>query len=291
MRRLLEKKHLLFFVMVFSLILMSVNPAYANDLELDTSSGYERTDRQLPSESRERNQLPSESRESNQLPSEISEGLDRTDERTLNRNEDTAAAVSDLFKSASLDAAAIEEANYRLESVARILNLAVAIVLGLTVLLLTAVTVIDLLYMAVPFFRDRLDGGGVGGNLSNTQHNGRGMGMQGGMARDGRYGGGMGMAGRGVTQNQQNHGGGLSSIGRMVSDEAIASVQETEASKQRALAGDGSVKNTLRIYMMKRSYTLVLFGVCAVLLTTTVFTDLGVKIGMWIMRMVMGIGG
>jgi hypothetical protein len=42
--------------------------------------------------------------------------------------------------------------------------------------------------------------------------------------------------------------------------------------------------------MKKRAMFLILFGVCVVLFTSTVFTDMGIRLGTWFLRIIMGFG-
>ena len=124
----------------------------------------------------------------------------------------------------------------------------------------------------------------MGGGMMGGRGMGGGMGMGGpGM------GGGMG----GMQGQQQQVGGGLSAVGRWVSDEAIAACMESQGGVMQGQMGMGGmpVKSMLFSYMKKRALFLVLFGICLILFTSTVFTDLGVRLGTWLLRIIMGFGG
>ena len=223
--------------------------------------------------------------------------------------EDTANAIGNMFNEAGPDSEAVEAANQFIAPFARILNKVMAVILGITSLLMMFITVLDMLYMAFPPIRDTLDGGRLGAaNMTSrgTSRNSRGMGgtrggygmggmggMGGmnGMGMNGMgMGGGMGMAG--TAQTPQPHGGGISSVGRWVSDEAIAACMESQGGGMQGQSGLGGmpVKSMIFSYMKKRAMFLILFGVCVILFTSTVFTDLGIRIGTWILKIVLGFG-
>jgi len=141
------------------------------------------------------------------------------------------------------------------------------------------VTVLDLAYIALPFVRDILDGGMQGSNQM----------IHGSMG--GRYGGGYGGYGGGMNQQQQqNIGGGLSAIGRWVSDEAMAATLDAQGGPMGTSSANGSVKTMILSYMKKRAFFLIMFGICVILFTSTVFTDLGIKLGTWLLGLLMGVG-
>lgn len=246
-----------------------------NDTKTETSYGTETGSTESKSQRRRK-------REKKRL-----EGLDEMSQEEKDENERTAEAVGDLFKLGRVSSDSVEEANMRIQPIAEIVNLIIGIMLGLTLLGIGLVTALDMVYISIPKLRDFLDGGGQG----TQQGRGQGMGM-GGYGRGGYGAGmGMGMGGNNYSPSPQNAGGGIAAVGRYISDEALASVMEAQATNADGMSGRGVRKSTLSIYMKKRAYFLILFGICAVLFTTTVFTSLGVRLGTWIMRMLMGIGG
>lgn len=224
--------------------------------------------------------------------------LEPTSPEVQKKNEDTAKAIGDMFKNVGPDSQAIEEANEFIKPFAVILNKLMAIILGVTSMLMMFVTILDLLYMSFPPVRDMLDGGASGGQQITANRVSRGsgmygmrgqMGMQGGMGIDG----GMGMGSMPTANQNRQAGGGLSAIGRWVSDEAIAACVESKGGPMGSINNGGQVgpiKSMLFSYMKKRSMFLILFGICVILFTSTVFTDLGVKIGTYILKLIIGIG-
>ena len=216
--------------------------------------------------------------------------LPSTSEEKKEKTENTAKAIGDMFENVGVDEEAVKQANEFLRPFAVILNKIMAIILGITSMLMMFVTVLDLLYMAFPPVRDLLDGG-TSGNQQMQGRN-RGMyGMRGQMGIPGAFNSGMvDGAGMGMQQAPQRQavGGGLSAVGRWVSDEAMAACIESKGGPMGA--GPGPVKSMLFSYMKKRSLFLIMFGVCVVLFTSTVFTDLGVRVGIWLLNLLIGIG-
>lgn len=171
----------------------------------------------------------------------------------------TAEAVGDMFGNAGINEESIAEAQEFLRPVAVIMNKIMAVILGLSSLGMMLITVLDLFYITFPPIRDLLDGGTTGGQPLKRSRS-------------------LGMEGPGMKPEQLQAGGGLSALGRWVSDEALASAIETQRTGKMVVAG----------YFKKRSIFLVLFGICVVLFTSTVFTDLGVNLGMWVLSKVNG---
>lgn len=228
-----------------------------------------------------------------------------------------AEAIGGLFTQAGPDAEDIEAANTFIAPLANIANKVMAVILGITSLLMMFTTILDLLYIAFPPVRDYLDGGRMGvANMMGGARGSRGMGgsRYGGMGRYGGgmggygggmgmggYGGGMGMGGMGMGgmggmgatgPQQQPVGGGLSAVGRWVSDEAIAACMTSQGGGMEGQMGMGgtTVKSMIFTYMKKRMVFLILFGICVILFTSTVFTDLGVRLGTWGLKLIMGFG-
>lgn len=275
------RRALMMMLLIFSIVL-PVNAATSerSDLELND------TETEITTDS-ERDSTESKSARKRKREKARLEGLDEMSQEEKDENERTAKAVGDLFKLGRVSSDSVEEANMRIQPIAEIINLIIGVLLGLTLLGIGLVTALDLVYISIPRLRDVLDGGGQG-----TQQ-GRGQGMsRGGYGRGGYSAGmGMGMGGNNYSPSPQNAGGGIAAVGRYVSDEALASIMEAQASNAEGMSGRGVRKNTLSIYWKKRAYFLILFGVCAVLFTTTVFTNLGVRLGTWVMRVLMGLGG
>ena len=175
----------------------------------------------------------------------------------------------------------------------------IAVITAVFTVLLGLVTMLDLLYLAVPPIRNLLcneqpqTAGGMGGGM--------GMGMGGmGMGR-------MGMGGMGANQPAQ------SGIGRFVSDEAVAALSEATQQAQGASGGMGmgmgmggmgmgmgmggmgaqqakpKTKSVILLYLKKRAFAVIMFVICLVLFTSTLFTDLGLYIGQWVVDIFNGL--
>lgn len=199
-----------------------------------------------------------------------------TSDKHLQEQENTAKAVGDMFGQAGVDQESIETAQEYLKPFAKIMNLAMAGILGITSLLMMFVSVLDLFYMAFPPVRDILDGGMLG-----QQQMGKGQ-----RATQGMRGQGMENGQSTPNMSQSAPGGGFSALGRWVSDEAIAACIEAKGGPMGEV--QAPMKSMIFSYLKKRSLFLLIFGVCVILFTSTVFTDLGIKFGMWIIGTLSG---
>lgn len=225
--------------------------------------------------------------------------------RVSKENEDSAAAVGELFKQGSLDKESVDKAAKWIEPVAKGINVLMAIILGIFSAVLVLISVVDMVYLGVPLVRPYLLPGGGAQPQGGAAPMGAGgmMGYGGGMMGRGMMGGGM--MGAGMQQPQQQ--GVASTIGQLISDDAKHALMEAEA--QVAPQGGGSPmmpggfgmpqqqaaqpvkgKNLYFAYMKKRALTLVMLGVCLVLFTCTIFTDLGTMLGMKILALLSGVG-
>lgn len=234
---------------------------------------------------------------------------DSTD--VINANSSDTEVVAGLFDMAGIDEEDIAAANTMLLPVAKLVNKAVAVILGLAILGMFLITAIDMLYMAIPPLRNLLDG-----QMSRGQGQGQqGGGMMGGMGgRRGGMGGGMmggGMMGGGMMGGGMMGGNGMTGQGeeadmtgfthRWISDDALAAVREAQGgmvgSQPGMMGGMGGgqpseppkVKSILLLYFKKRLVFYVLFGVCVTVFSTTVLTNLGVVIGLKFLAAIMGI--
>ena len=144
------------------------------------------------------------------------------------------------------------------------------------------ITALDMAYLCLPFTRNWLYTGG-----EQSSGMGSGMGMSGG------YGGmgGMGMSG-GMSGGQQQK------VRQLISDDAIASLQEAGGSQQQSggmgmsmsMGMQGSQqtpsKQVLLVYFKKRVLFLVLIGLCSVLLFSSVFIGCGINIAQLIFKLI-----
>ena len=206
----------------------------------------------------------------------------------------TAEALQAANEALGVTPEAMDTASSIMSPVAYWANIAFAVLLTFAFIAMFFITGIDLVYIAFPPIR---------GFLLPEQPQGGGMGM--GM---GGFGGGMGGMGG---QPQQSS----SKLGQWISDEAKAAVQSSQP-QGGGMGGGGfgggfgggmgggfgggfgggmggsepaKPKSVIMSYFKKRVVFLVLFGVCALLLSTTLFTDIGINIGTWIMNRLLGI--
>lgn len=185
-------------------------------------------------------------------------------------------AVSGLFGGIGVDTEATTKASAYTYPFVKTANFLVALIVGITAASIFILTGLDLLYISVPPVRNMLfkqapqGGGGFGAPQASS-----GGGMQlisdeaksavallsggGGGASASPMGGGFGGGGFG--------GGGFGGGG-------FGAPAQAEPPK---------MKNVLIDYLKKRTLFLVMFGVCVVLLTTTIFTDIGMVVGAFIL--------
>lgn len=198
-------------------------------------------------------------------------------------NTSSADAVGEIFKQGGLTSESVEKSKKWVEPVAKIINLAMAIVLGIFSALLVFISALDLVYLGVPFVRPYL--------MPNQPQ------QSGGMPSMGMHGMSMGMHGMSMgSQPQQSSA--VSGIGQWISDDAKNALME--ASNQQTQQPTMSMgmntpaqqpkgKNLMFSYIKKRAFTLVMLGVCLVLFTCTIFTDIGVMLGMKLLALLSGI--
>lgn len=206
-----------------------------------------------------------------------------------------AEAVGSLFDNVGVDAEATEKANTFMAPVVYWANIGFAVLLAFAFVGMFFITGLDLVYIAIPPVRRFL--------MPEQQQQGGGMSMGGmGGGFGGGFGGGMGGMGMGGGQPQQSSG-----MGQFISDEAKAAVSESQPQQQggggMSMGGFGGgfgggmggqqeqpkAKSIIVSYFKKRVIFLVLFGVCALLLSTTLFTDIGINLGTWVMNRLLGL--
>ena len=219
-------------------------------------------------------------------------------------NYDTKNATDGLkqaFDSASVDSQDLAEASRFASPFVHAVKFIIAVITACFSVLLGLVTILDLLYLAVPPIRNFLN------KEQPQQSAGGGMGM-GGMGMGGMGMGRMGGMGGGAAQPSQT------GLGRFVSDEAVAALAEaTQQAGGGATGGMGGMgmgmggmgmggmgmggmggqaqvqpktKSVILLYLKKRVVAITLFFVCLALFTSTLFTDRGLWIGQWIIDIV-----
>jgi hypothetical protein len=187
-----------------------------------------------------------------------------------------------------------EEANEAVrlaQPVVKVIRIVMSLILAVLPVLILLSSLIDIACLCISPLRKAVvatsDAGGAGGGM--------GMGGMGGMGMGGPMGGGGAAAPVGWTQQ----------IAQWASKEA----QDTARECAGGGAGGGmggmgmgmgmgmggpaasapSSKSLLITYLKKRVVFLVAFGVCVILFSCTAFTDLGLKIGAWIVEKVQSI--
>lgn len=183
-------------------------------------------------------------------------------------NRDSANAVGGLFQNTGITEESTSQASTFLEPLARGINIVCAFILGATSLGIFLVTALDLLYIAFPPVR----------NMLNPQTQGGGMGGYGGSQQSSAIrwisdeaiacAGGGASAGGGMGSSMGGMGGGMGS--------------PMGGSQQ------GGAKSMIMSYLKKRTVFLVVFAISVILFTSTVFTDLGLKLGMLILSWITG---
>jgi len=220
-----------------------------------------------------------------------------------------AEVIGSLFEGVSVDKEAASKANAYMRPLAKGANVLFAVILGFASVGMFLLTALDLLYIAVPPIRNFLNPAGAG-----TANGPTGGMMGGGYGGYGGYGGGYGgYGGMGAMGASANQGGFRGTISRWISDEAYYAVSLLNGGATNAPAFGGGfgggygggfgggfgvmqqqqeppkTGSVIWNYLKNRTFFLVMFGVCSVLFSTLIFTDLGVKFGGWILERLMGL--
>lgn len=181
--------------------------------------------------------------------------------------------VSDFLKDyQSMTSDQLQTASQKVSPLTNIIGYVMGGVITLTTSGIFLLTALDLAYISIPFVRGLLYSGG-----STAQAGGMGMGMSGGMAQ------------------QQ------SKPRQLVSDEAVQCVSLASgggASMPGMGMGMGmsmgmgsmqqqpqqGTKSTIMAYLKKRTFFLVLFAICSVMLTSSIFIGTGINLAQWGMK-------
>jgi len=175
--------------------------------------------------------------------------------------------------------------------VVKVIRTAMSFLLAILPALMLFNAILDILCLTVSPLRNAMmsvQGGSSGG--------GGGMGMMGGMGGMGGASGGAGGQPTGILQT----------IGQWASKEAVDAVQECGGGASGGAGGGmggmgmmggmgggaaapAKPKMLLMCYFKKKTVFLVLFGVCIIAFSCTAFTDLGLKMGEWIVTHVNGV--
>lgn len=222
----------------------------------------------------------------------------------------TAGSISDAYGQLGMSSEDIEKAAETVAPVVAFVNYAIGVVVAILGTILLAVTVIDLVYIISPQF------------IRNIGSNGAQQAPQGGMM------GGMGGM-MGAQQAQQPQATGFAALISDDCRAALAECGTAAATPGAAPMGGGGfgggmgggfgggfgggygggfggggmmggmgaqqapaapkTKTVALCYLKKRVFSLVIIGVCIVVLTCTCFLDVGMKVGTWILEMVTGV--
>lgn len=181
-------------------------------------------------------------------------------------------SLSDAISGVGLDSQSAQKAKELTSPYVKTFNTIISVLLLVLFLVGLAMSVLDLAYLTVPFLRRYLA-------PEPQQSGGGGMGM----------GMGMGMGGMG--------GGGQQSSPKkqLVTDSAVRALASSNPQQQSGgggmdmggmgmgMGGGGGEqpkpKQVLISYLKLRTVELVLLGVCGILFSTLMFTDIGIKLG------------
>lgn len=211
-----------------------------------------------------------ESQQPVQTGTQQTQGNSNSTTKPSSSNKERADAIGSMFDNVGVDNESMQKANTYLNPTARILNTIMAIILGFTSLALFLISALDLLYIAFPPIRSLLN-------------------VQGGSTSSG--------IGASVGGSQTS-----SFFSRWISDEAVASVVKAGSEQSSGGFGGGGfgggmvssaqkpkTKSVIVGYLKKRSFFLIVFAICCILFSTTVFTDLGIKVGTWLLGVITGV--
>jgi hypothetical protein len=206
-------------------------------------------------------------------------------EQSTNQQTDDGSALSNYMRNYTpITHDNMNKASEYANPVVSALGTLAGIVMLIVIAAIGVVTALDLCYIYVPITRNALGGGAVGGATPQAG----GMGMMGG-----RYGGmrgGMGMS-----------GGAQPAGHRWVSDEAIQAVAMASAGTQQPMSGGMGMgmqqqqaqpkgKSVALAYLKSRIFALILFGVCSVVLFSSVLTNCGINVGLLILKIIDKVG-
>jgi hypothetical protein len=209
-----------------------------------------------------------ESQQPVQTGTQQTQGNSNSTTKPSSSNKERVDAIGSMFDNVGVDNESMQKANTYLNPTARVLNTIMAIILGFTSLALFLISALDLLYIAFPPIRSLLNvqGGSTSSGIGIGASSGIGIGA--------------------------SAGGSQTSSFRWISDEAVAAVSEA-GSGQSSGGWVNSVqkpktKCVIVSYLKKRSFFLIVFAICCILFSTTVFTDLGIKLGTWLIGVITG---
>ena len=193
-------------------------------------------------------------------------------------------ALKGMADEHSMSGEDLAEANTLLQPITSLLGSAVGIIIALVSALIFLITALDLVYICVPFTRSLLYVDGQSGSRG-------GMGM------------GMGMGGMSMGMQQQS----THERRQLVSDEAVQCAVMMGNNQQQGYANMGypgggmgamqsqpqnaPLKSVLITYFKKRVFFLILFAICAVMLTSSIFIGTGINLAEWFTSLIEMLNG
>lgn len=274
MRRKTLSEHLVRVIALFMLtmtLLFSVSAVcFAEPTSLN-EIGLEQSQEQKTEQSQ--GQKQPEKQEKNET--EKSDTFKIDDSNVSDSNRESAKAVGEIFKQGSLTQESVEKSKKWVEPVAKVVNLLIATLVSLLAVGIVCVSVLDLIYIQLPFAR------GYMAPQQTTPSTSMPSNMPGAMPGN--------MAPTAPVQSS-------STTRQWVSDEAIAALQESQPQQTVGMGpqlqqqqGKPGGKNALIAYAKKRSFALIMLGICIVVFTCTALTDLGLLIGVKLIGVLSGI--
>lgn len=200
------------------------------------------------------------------------------DSKVSDSNRESAKAVGEIFKQGSLTQESVEKSKKWVEPVAKVINMLMAVLVSLLAVGIVCVSVLDLIYIQLPFVRGYLT------PQQNTSPTSMPSNMPGAMSPN--------MVANAHVQSS----GSSSTVRQWVSDEAIAALQESQSQQTvctgqqlQQQQGKPGGKSALLSYVKKRSFALIMLGICIVVFTCTALTDLGLLLGVKLIGILSGI--
>ena len=179
-----------------------------------------------------------------------------------------------------------EKASETVQTVVKIVNYGIGIVLSLLGTVLIGITILDIVYIVSPSAVRNIGGSGqpVGGGMMGQAQPAQATGFaaiisddcKAALAESGAA------AGNPVAPSPMGGGFGGGFGGGMGMGMGMGAPAPAAAPK---------AKNVIKLYMKKRVVTFVFIGVCMVVLTCTCFLDVGLKLGTWLVGVTNGLAG
>lgn len=225
--------------------------------------------------------------------SQFKENVDNAHQEEMQNSEQN--GVGGIVKGITPNAESYAKANQFLGPLTSLFNVAVSGIIIILFAVFMLHTALDLMYILIPASRLVLKAGD--GGQESAPQGGMGGGMGGGFGGrpgmgggfGGRPGMGGGFGGGGSTAAPKS--GGVSNLLQVISDDAVVAVSIAKGAVGATDANGNPEKpkgTALGYYFRKRSVTMVLLGVCAIVLTSAQLFDFGFNIGYWLLAVIDG---